>query len=524
MFRAPFAYPQQPSVAISEFATDPSTEGMPAGSVAAQLRRARQLRRRARRPRRLDASPAARPTDSARATTRPASPTARCCARAQTWLAAVGRHRAGETADASYHDGVRLPRQRRLGGGCRRRTRRQRRRLPRQRDGPQHRASEPVHEGALAHHLRTRPAADGDLPAHAVHRRRRRRLRHGAGDPGRARPAPVGRPDGGGCREPVECGVVVRGRARASDARRAGRGRLGTGRTVECSRRSAGAQRRRSPRRRASASAEHPLDVAAAADARRQPTTATTSRTCVSCSTPRPSPPATPIAWTGSTVGRNELQFSVWNPASASWRLLDAATPRRDRRRSARRQRHPRAAFRPPTRRSDGGIELLVQNGPRTERTLSDGRRRATSSDPDDYDLAISHITDTQYLTESYPEVYTGLVSWIAANADGSQDRLRHPHRRPGAELGRPRPERAARAARVRAGIGHPGHPRHGRRAEQRAARQPRQQARRRATTLFNEYFPPERYAATPEVRRIDRPGRQQRELHHLRARRGARS
>ena len=64
----------------------------------------------------------------------------------------------------------------------------------------------------------------------------------------------------------------------------------------------------------------------------------------------------------------------------------------------------------------DGTVTLLVQDGPRTQATLASGIDGRVQ-DPAAYDVAISHITDTQYLTESYPEVYAQLVSWIADNA-----------------------------------------------------------------------------------------------------------
>jgi hypothetical protein len=56
---------------------------------------------------------------------------------------------------------------------------------------------------------------------------------------------------------------------------------------------------------------------------------------------------------------------------------------------------------------------VLVQSLP-TASSLDDDPDLAS---PDDYDLAVSHLTDTQYYSEAYPEVYAAEVAWIAANA-----------------------------------------------------------------------------------------------------------
>jgi hypothetical protein len=114
------------------------------------------------------------------------------------------------------------------------------------------------------------------------------------------------------------------------------------------------------------------------------------------------------VYWSGSTVGRNELQLSVWSPATSSWRLLDAGTGD---------DIHLSGAVE-QNELGKGRMTLLVQNGPRTTPTLS-GVVDGKLENPANYDFAISHITDTQYLSESYPEVYAQLVSWIVDNAVG---------------------------------------------------------------------------------------------------------
>jgi hypothetical protein len=110
------------------------------------------------------------------------------------------------------------------------------------------------------------------------------------------------------------------------------------------------------------------------------------------------------IHWYGSTLSRNELQLSVWT--GTEWRMLDAGTGGNIELTGELETAEIR----------DGLVEILVQDGPRTERTLAEEADGAPE-DPADYDLAISHLTDSQYLSESYPEVYAQAVSWIAANA-----------------------------------------------------------------------------------------------------------
>ncbi|MET4584081.1 hypothetical protein ABIE21_003619 [Conyzicola nivalis] len=110
------------------------------------------------------------------------------------------------------------------------------------------------------------------------------------------------------------------------------------------------------------------------------------------------------VAWAGESTGRNEIQFSVWDAAASAWRMLAAGTSRLE-------------GVLAEGDLDDGTVTLLAQNGPRTAATLAETADGALE-DPDDYDLAISHITDTQYLTETYPAVYAELVSWIADSAD----------------------------------------------------------------------------------------------------------
>ena len=112
------------------------------------------------------------------------------------------------------------------------------------------------------------------------------------------------------------------------------------------------------------------------------------------------------LAWRGETTGSAELQLWAWDHDTAGWTMLDAATGPEVTLVGVLTAGHIVAE----------GVTVLVQAGPRTEARLAetpDGR----PEDPAAYDLAISHITDTQYLSETYPAVYADLVSWIADNS-----------------------------------------------------------------------------------------------------------
>lgn len=112
--------------------------------------------------------------------------------------------------------------------------------------------------------------------------------------------------------------------------------------------------------------------------------------------------PGSLVGWSGSTVERGEVQLSVWN--GAEWRLVDAGGT------------GILSGALEASDIIDGRVELLVQDGPRVTPTVTT-ERDGLLEEPEHYDFALTHITDTQYLSESYPEVYAQLASWIADNA-----------------------------------------------------------------------------------------------------------
>lgn len=116
------------------------------------------------------------------------------------------------------------------------------------------------------------------------------------------------------------------------------------------------------------------------------------------------------VTWRGAAVERTEMRLSVWDPAARGWRAIDTASGR-----TADDVLSLSGEVRPAEHR-DGRAELLIQVVPRAS-ALNDEPDGAFAA-PSDYDFAISHLTDTQYLTEAYPEVYAEAVGWILANRD----------------------------------------------------------------------------------------------------------
>ncbi len=108
------------------------------------------------------------------------------------------------------------------------------------------------------------------------------------------------------------------------------------------------------------------------------------------------------LTWRGETQPRAELQAYLWR--DGAWRLTATGTASVSGSVSIR--------FEP-----GDATDLLVQAGPRTESTFA-GEPDGEFEDPGDYDLAITHLTDTQYLSETYPEVYAEEVAWIIANEE----------------------------------------------------------------------------------------------------------
>ncbi|MEV4688645.1 lamin tail domain-containing protein [Microbacterium sp. LWH3-1.2] len=126
------------------------------------------------------------------------------------------------------------------------------------------------------------------------------------------------------------------------------------------------------------------------------------------------------VSWRGRTVGRAEVRLSVWVPESgtarqAGWRALDHAAGAATGTDAAATAAVRLEGLVRAEEIVDGAADLLVQVVPAAESRAVTAEGLA---DPSDYDLALGHITDTQYYSEAYPEVYAGEVAWLAQNAE----------------------------------------------------------------------------------------------------------
>lgn len=203
---------------------------------------------------------------------------------------------------------------------------------------------------------------------------------------------------------------------------------------------------------------------------------------------------ATPsVSWDGTGAGRSPLRLSVWSPDAHAWRALDEKTPTPGPDGAAGAVRLSGQVRADEV--SDGAVEVLVQAVPRAEPSLAGAL--GDFEDPRDYDFAVSHLTDTQYLTESYPDVYAEAVAWIVAHAEPRKiafathtGDLVQNWVDPDQEQARARAEFAV-ASQLQGVLDAAGIPN---------SVLPGNHDNKRGVTddLFNEYFPPSRYDGTP--------------------------
>jgi hypothetical protein len=203
----------------------------------------------------------------------------------------------------------------------------------------------------------------------------------------------------------------------------------------------------------------------------------------------------TTVHWSGEVLGRSELRLSVWSDAAGGWREVDSASGHVSGlvEQPARTALQLSGAIRPEDAAA-GAAWLLIQVVPRS------GEGLTASEDlghPSDYDFAVTHLTDTQYLTEAYPEVYADMVGWVVGSAaqrkiafathtgdliqnwvdpDQPEDRARYEF------------EIASRMQSVLDDAGIPNSVLPGNHDSKRGI----------TSDLFNEYFGPARYAGTP--------------------------
>src|SRR5690606_36668899 len=117
------------------------------------------------------------------------------------------------------------------------------------------------------------------------------------------------------------------------------------------------------------------------------------------------------VVWTGTTTPRNELQLLLWT--DGGWQQLESAVPSAD-------GDVTLVGVVPAAAVVDGVAHVMVIDGPRTSGGLLDevGVQDNAFADPGRYDVAINHMTDTQFLSEGFRDVFRRMVTWVVANAD----------------------------------------------------------------------------------------------------------
>ncbi|RZL74402.1 MAG: metallophosphatase [Rhodococcus sp. (in: high G+C Gram-positive bacteria)] len=155
----------------------------------------------------------------------------------------------------------------------------------------------------------------------------------------------------------------------------------------------------------------------------------------------RPATGGTDVTWQGHSVNLDDLAMHVWDEEADSWGEPVATA-------------QPSAPGSPVTltaRIEDAdSAQILVIDSPRRDRSFRDTNAAADQqfADPDTYDFALQHITDTQYVSRDRPEVYFDMTRWTADHA-GERKIAYSMHTgdlvqswiRPGAPESRARPE-----------------------------------------------------------------------------------
>ena len=116
--------------------------------------------------------------------------------------------------------------------------------------------------------------------------------------------------------------------------------------------------------------------------------------------------------WSGTTEARNEIQLLAW--IGSEWEQIEAAVPSAD-------GDVVLAAEIPASSVVEGLTNLMVIDGPRTTGGLIDeiGVIDEAFANPGHYDFALNHMTDTQFYSEGFRDVFRQMASWVVANEDG---------------------------------------------------------------------------------------------------------
>ncbi|UTT61708.1 lamin tail domain-containing protein [Microcella humidisoli] len=105
------------------------------------------------------------------------------------------------------------------------------------------------------------------------------------------------------------------------------------------------------------------------------------------------------VAWTGTVSPRHRVALSAWNPSARQWSLVGEAVA------------DPQGVV-TVTGTAETTEAVLVQVLP-APRATADLEPDAEFERLDDIDASIVHLTDTQYLSEGYPEEYERMTRWI---------------------------------------------------------------------------------------------------------------
>lgn len=199
------------------------------------------------------------------------------------------------------------------------------------------------------------------------------------------------------------------------------------------------------------------------------------------------------LAWSGRSVGRNELQLYVWDHRAQAWDLIDAAGGVTGGEITLMGSVDVDSAVR--GRR----LDVIVQDGPGKKKPFSDEGREPNLAfkDSAEYDFSFGYMTDTQMLSEGYRDVYADMNRWLVTNEASrsiaytfhtgdlieSWTRGTHPEPRARNEF-----EFASDVMKLLEDAGHP----HG------VTPGNHDNKWGRSDDLFNEFFPPSRYEDQP--------------------------
>ncbi|MFE7418688.1 metallophosphoesterase [Rhodococcus sp. NPDC057529] len=116
------------------------------------------------------------------------------------------------------------------------------------------------------------------------------------------------------------------------------------------------------------------------------------------------------VTWQGRSVNLDDLAMHVWDEETQSWgEPVATAQPS-----------EPGGPVTLTTRiENEDAAQILVIDSPRRDRGFREANAIADKqfADPDTYDFALQHISDTQYVSRDRPEVYFDMTRWTAENA-----------------------------------------------------------------------------------------------------------